>query len=163
ATVFPQAIGLASSWSPELLQQVGAAVGDETRGFHHKDPSRCGLNVWAPVVNLLRDPRWGRNEEGYAEDPLLTGVLATAYADGLRRWSADSLLVVSDAQAPSNVVGVQHYYPDHVRSHAALVKAGVDSFTENDDRVGLTIERITGALERGQLDESDVDTAVRHI
>src|SRR3954463_2981285 len=59
ATCFPQAIGLASSWSPELLQQVGAAVGDETRGFHHKDPSRCGLNVWAPVVNLLRDPRWG--------------------------------------------------------------------------------------------------------
>jgi beta-glucosidase len=84
ATVFPQAVGLASTWNPALVRAVGAAVGDETRGFHHKDPSGAGLNVWAPVVNPLRDPRWGRNEEGYAEDSWLTGVMATAYAEGLR-------------------------------------------------------------------------------
>ena len=63
---------------------MGAAVGDEVRGFHHKDPAKVGLNVWAPVVNPLRDPRWGRNEEGYSEDPWLTGVMATAYSQGLR-------------------------------------------------------------------------------
>jgi beta-glucosidase len=243
ATVFPQAVGLASTWNPELVRRVGEAVGDEARGFHHKDPSRGGLNVWAPVVNLLRDPRWGRNEEGYAEDPLLTGVLATAYAQGLRgdhpkflktaptlkhflaynnetrrdttssnlpprvlreyelpafrapieagaavavmasynlvngrpahlsplinstlrRWSADDLLVVSDAQAPSNVASRQHYYPDHVASHAALLRAGVDSFTDNDDRSELTAERVGEALSRGLLSESDVDNAVRHL
>ncbi|ASO19054.1 beta-glucosidase [Actinoalloteichus hoggarensis] len=84
ATVFPQAVGLGATWNPELLRRVGAATGDEARGFHHRDPVQGGLNVWAPVVNLLRDPRWGRNEEGYAEDPLLTGVLSTAYASGLR-------------------------------------------------------------------------------
>jgi beta-glucosidase len=84
ATVFPQALGLASTWNPDLVERVGAAVGAEVRGFHHKDPGRAGLNVWAPVVNPLRDPRWGRNEEGYAEDPWLTGVVATAYAAGLR-------------------------------------------------------------------------------
>src|SRR5918998_5798161 len=84
ATVFPQALGLAATWNPDLVREVGAAVGDEVRGFHHKDPGRASLNVWAPVVNLLRDPRWGRNEEGYAEDPWLTGVVATAYAGGLR-------------------------------------------------------------------------------
>ncbi|GAA3343819.1 glycoside hydrolase family 3 C-terminal domain-containing protein [Amorphoplanes nipponensis] len=84
ATVFPQAVGLGSSWDPELVRRVGAAVGDEVRGLHHKDPAGVGLNVWAPVVNPLRDPRWGRNEEGYAEDPWLTGVLGTAYARGLR-------------------------------------------------------------------------------
>ncbi|GAB7047287.1 glycoside hydrolase family 3 protein [Catenuloplanes indicus] len=84
ATVFPQAVGLASSWDPDLVRRVGAAVGDEVRGYHHKDPERAGLNVWAPVVNPLRDPRWGRNEEGYAEDPWLTGVIGTAYARGLR-------------------------------------------------------------------------------
>jgi beta-glucosidase len=84
ATVFPQALGLASTWNPDLVERVGAAVGAEVRGFHHKDPERAGLNVWAPVVNPLRDPRWGRNEEGYAEDPWLTGVVATAYAAGLR-------------------------------------------------------------------------------
>ena len=70
ATVFPQAIGLATSWNLDLIRRVGAAAGDEVRGLHHKDPSRCGLNVWAPVVNPLRDPRWGRNEEGYCRGPL---------------------------------------------------------------------------------------------
>ena len=84
ATVFPQAVGLGATWDPELVNRVGAATGDEVRGSHHADPRRTGLNVWAPVVNLLRDPRWGRNEEGYAEDPLLTAVLSTAYASGLR-------------------------------------------------------------------------------
>ncbi|TCC08282.1 glycoside hydrolase family 3 C-terminal domain-containing protein [Kribbella soli] len=83
ATVFPQAIGLATSWSPDLVRAVGAAVGDEVRVFHWKDPAGVGLNVWAPVVNPLRDPRWGRNEEGYAEDPWLIGVIATAYGHGL--------------------------------------------------------------------------------
>jgi len=83
ATVFPQAIGLATSWNLDLVRRVGAATGDEVRGLHHKDPARCGLNVWAPVVNPLRDPRWGRNEEGYAEDPYLTGLVGDAYARGL--------------------------------------------------------------------------------
>ncbi|WP_203759035.1 glycoside hydrolase family 3 protein, partial [Actinoplanes octamycinicus] len=83
ATAFPQVIGLASSWDPDLLRRVGTAVGTEVRAMHHADPA-VSLNVWAPVVNLLRDPRWGRNEEGYAEDPWLTGVLSTAYAGGLR-------------------------------------------------------------------------------
>ncbi|GIE81462.1 sugar hydrolase [Actinoplanes philippinensis] len=90
ASAFPQAVGLASSWDPDLLRRVGAAVGAEVRAMHHRDPERVGLNVWAPVVNLLRDPRWGRNEEGYAEDPWLTGLLSTAYSEGLRgddpRW-----------------------------------------------------------------------------
>ncbi|MDI5944024.1 glycoside hydrolase family 3 N-terminal domain-containing protein, partial [Micromonospora sp. DH15] len=84
ATVFPQVIGLASSWNAELVRSVGAAVGAEVRAKHHADPERVGLNVWAPVVNPLRDPRWGRDEEGWSEDPWLTGHLATAYARGLR-------------------------------------------------------------------------------
>ncbi|MEU4560285.1 glycoside hydrolase family 3 C-terminal domain-containing protein [Actinoplanes sp. NPDC023936] len=84
ATAFPQAIGLASSWNPDLVRRVGEAVGTEVRAMHHRDRENVGLNVWAPVVNLLRDPRWGRNEEGYAEDPWLTGVLSTAYSRGLR-------------------------------------------------------------------------------
>ncbi|MBO4208898.1 glycoside hydrolase family 3 C-terminal domain-containing protein [Micromonospora echinofusca] len=91
ATVFPQAVGLAATWDPDLLTAVGTAVGTEVRALHHADPTRVGLNVWAPVVNPLRDPRWGRNEEGYAEDPWLTGRLATAYATGLRGDHPDRL------------------------------------------------------------------------
>lgn len=56
ATVFPQAIGLASTWDPDLVRRVGEATSDEVLAFHHKDPAGAGLNVWAPVVNPLRDP-----------------------------------------------------------------------------------------------------------
>lgn len=69
ATVFPQAIGLATSWSPDLVRAVGSAVGDEVRVFHHKDPAGVGLNVWAPVVNLLRDPAGAGTRRGTPRIP----------------------------------------------------------------------------------------------
>ncbi|MGW2342079.1 beta-glucosidase [Streptomyces sp. NPDC001661] len=83
ATVFPQAVGLGATWNDELLHRIGAAVSAEARAMRERD-DRVGLNVWAPVVNLLRNPLWGRNEEGYAEDPHLTAAVATAYTRGLR-------------------------------------------------------------------------------
>jgi beta-glucosidase len=82
ATVFPQPAGLAASWDPQLAHLVGRATAREVRALHDAHPL-ISLNVWAPVVNLLRDPRWGRNEEGYSEDPLLTARLATAFCQGL--------------------------------------------------------------------------------
>ncbi|MFI5927292.1 glycoside hydrolase family 3 C-terminal domain-containing protein [Micromonospora sp. NPDC051543] len=82
-TSFPQPVGMASTWNPDLIQRVGSAVGDEARGYHAQNPRVWGLNLWAPVVNLLRDPRWGRNEEGYSEDPLLTAKISTAYGSGM--------------------------------------------------------------------------------
>jgi beta-glucosidase len=69
ATVFPQAVGLASTWDPELVRAVAEAVGVETRAFHHKDPTGAGLNVWAPVVNLLRDPRLAPSSDGPPDSP----------------------------------------------------------------------------------------------
>ncbi|MFI2202742.1 glycoside hydrolase family 3 C-terminal domain-containing protein [Streptomyces sp. NPDC020192] len=83
ATVFPQAVGLGATWNPELVRRVGEAVSKEVRAMRARD-DRVGLNVWAPTVNLLRHPLWGRNEEGYAEDPTLTSAIATAYTHGLR-------------------------------------------------------------------------------
>ena len=82
ATVFPQPVGLAATWDSELAWEVGRATGLENRALHDAHPL-IGLNVWAPVVNLLRDPRWGRNEEGYSEDPLLSALLGTAFGAGL--------------------------------------------------------------------------------
>ncbi|GAA0377296.1 beta-glucosidase [Acrocarpospora corrugata] len=90
-TVFPQAVGLASTWDPALIKRVGAAVGTEARGYHAENPAVWGLQLWAPVVNLLRDPRWGRNEEGYSEDPLLTGAISTAYGKGVTGDDPDHL------------------------------------------------------------------------
>ena len=83
ATVFPQAVGLGATWDRDLLRRVGEAVvhrgarvppgpGDAPRPAGSREATMVSLNVWAPVVNLLRDPRWGRNEEGYSEDPYAT-------------------------------------------------------------------------------------------
>jgi beta-glucosidase len=83
ATVFPQAVGLGATWNEDLVRRVGEAVSQETRAMRARD-ERVGLNVWSPTVNLLRHPLWGRNEEGYSEDPKLTSAIATAYTHGLR-------------------------------------------------------------------------------
>lgn len=83
ATVFPQAVGLGATWNEDLVRRVGEAVSTEVRAMRARD-DRVGLNVWSPTVNLLRHPLWGRNEEGYSEDPKLTSAIATAYTRGLR-------------------------------------------------------------------------------
>ncbi|GAA3721826.1 beta-glucosidase [Spinactinospora alkalitolerans] len=243
ATVFPQSVGLGSTWDPELVERVGDAVGTEMRGYHAQDPAANGLNVWAPVVDPLRDPRWGRNEEGYSEDPALIGAMSTAYAGGLRgddpfylktaptlkhfmgynveadrdrlsisvpprvmheyvhrafrpaiaagnatgvmasynlvngrpahlapeindavrTWTDEELMVVSDAFGPSNVVNTQEYYQSHPESHAAMLRAGIDSFTDQGTESEFTIEQIEAALDQGLVSEADVDTAVGRI
>lgn len=90
ATVFPQAIGLGASWDNELLYRVSTAIADEARAKHHnfiKKDKRFlyqGLTLWSPNINLFRDPRWGRGQETYGEDPLLTGTLATEFIKGLQ-------------------------------------------------------------------------------
>ncbi|MEU0791639.1 glycoside hydrolase family 3 C-terminal domain-containing protein [Amycolatopsis sp. NPDC005961] len=242
-TVFPQAIGLASTWDPALVKEVGAAVGQEARGFNARNPTLWGLNLWAPVVNLLRDPRWGRNEEGYSEDPHLTGALATAYGHGiqgddprylraaptlkhylaynnevgrdtsnssvppkilhdydeqafkiplqagaangvmpsynlvngrpntvspdlgglLRKWAPQDIAVVSDAGAPSNLVNSEKYYATKAEADAAAIKAGLDSFTDNDTNGSITVEAVKEALARGLLTMADVEKADRHL
>ncbi|NNN35895.1 carbohydrate-binding protein [Streptomyces sp. S3(2020)] len=83
ATVFPQAVGLGATWNTDLVRRVGEAVSKEVRAMRARD-DRVGLNVWSPTVNLLRHPLWGRNEEGYSEDPKLTSAIAVAYTRGLR-------------------------------------------------------------------------------
>jgi beta-glucosidase len=254
ATVFPQAVGLGASWDRDLLRRIGQAVSTEVRAFKQdtvnalqrsgqfEKPPMVSLNVWAPVVNPLRDPRWGRNEEGYSEDPYATAELATAYCrglrgehptvwrttpvlkhflayntetdrdiidvqvparslheyelpafrgpiaagvaagvmpgynltngvpnhvhplinDALRAWDAE-LAVCSDAQAPSNLVEREKFFPTHTESHAAALKAGVDSYTDNNADAQPTIDRFTAALEAGLISEADVDAAVRRL
>ncbi|MEU6555552.1 glycoside hydrolase family 3 C-terminal domain-containing protein [Streptomyces sp. NPDC046915] len=240
ATVFPQAVGLGATWNPDLVRRVGEAVSKEVRAMRARD-DRVGLNVWSPTVNLLRHPLWGRNEEGYSEDPKLTSAIATAYTHGLRgdhptywrtapvlkhwlahnnetdratssasvrprvlreydlrafeetvragavagvmpaynlvngrpnhlspqlreqlrAWTDEDLLVCSDAGAPSNLVDAEHYFDTHEEATAAALLAGVDSFTDHGTDSSRIVARVRGALGRGLLTESDIDTAVR--
>lgn len=83
-TSFPQPIGMSATWDPELLQKCGEVVGVEARVVASRYPGGRGLSRWAPTVDLLRDPRWGRNEEAYGEDPVLTGAMAGAYIRGMQ-------------------------------------------------------------------------------
>ncbi|MFJ6385659.1 glycoside hydrolase family 3 C-terminal domain-containing protein [Kitasatospora sp. NPDC092039] len=251
ATVFPQAVGLGASWDEDLVREVGEAVSAELRAFHYHRPTAVGadrgpnsLQAWAPVLNLLRDPRWGRNEEGYSEDPVHTAKVGEAFCRGLagdhpvylraapvlkhflaynneddrcttssalrprvlqeydlaafrpvvaagaatgamaaynlvngrpchvsplietelRRWARPTgheLFVVSDAEAPSNLVDPEHYFDDHAQGHAAALKAGIDSFTDHGEDTETVVGRLREALERGLIDEGDVDRAVR--
>lgn len=91
-TVFPQAIGLAAMWNPELLHKISSAISDEARGrwkeleYGKKQIAGASdlLTFWSPTVNMARDPRWGRTPETYGEDPYLTGVLGCAFVTGLQ-------------------------------------------------------------------------------
>ncbi|MBC9716922.1 glycoside hydrolase family 3 C-terminal domain-containing protein [Streptomyces sp. TRM66268-LWL] len=242
ATVFPQAVGLGATWNTALVRRIGDAVGAEVRAMRERDP-RVGLNVWAPVVNLLRHPLWGRNEEGWSEDPHATAALAAAYTRGLRgsdsvhwrtapvlkhwlahnnetdratcsssvrprvlyeydlpafrgavdggavagvmpaynlvngrpnhlspyleselrTWTEDSLVVCSDAGAPTNLVDAEHYYDTHEEALAASLRAGVDNFTDHGEDSSVIVGRLRTAYDKGLLDEADVDRAVRRL
>lgn len=91
ATVFPQAIGMAATWDKDLIRQVASAIGDEGRAKYHAALRRNGftaqyqgLNMWSPNVNIFRDPRWGRGQETWGEDPFLTGEMAAEFVRGLQ-------------------------------------------------------------------------------
>ncbi|GJM83021.1 hypothetical protein HMSSN139_55170 [Paenibacillus sp. HMSSN-139] len=84
ATSFPQNTGLACTWDPELMRQIGSVIGDEARVYFQRNPEVNGLTIWAPTVDMERDPRWGRTEEAYGEDPHLTGALTTELVKGLQ-------------------------------------------------------------------------------
>ncbi|MFG1703386.1 glycoside hydrolase family 3 C-terminal domain-containing protein [Nonomuraea sp. M3C6] len=242
-TVFPQAVGLASTWDPALIKKVGGAVGEEARGYNAVDPVLWGLQVWAPVVDLLRDPRAGRNEEGYSEDPLLTGAISTAYGKGLqgddpfylktapvlkhflaynneadrsltssnltpklrheyyepafkaaisanaatgvmasynlvngrpnhvnpdlnatvRSWTDKTLYNVSDAWGPHALTDLERYYDNKPEAFAAVLKAGLDSYTIDGSDTGPMVQNLTAALNQGLITEADVDKAVRSV
>lgn len=90
ATVFPQAIGLASTWNVDLIGRMAEAISDEGRAKHHEAlrngvrEAYSGLTFWSPNINIFRDPRWGRGQETYGEDPYLTSRLGVAFVKGLQ-------------------------------------------------------------------------------
>ena len=242
ATVFPQSVGLAATWDTDLVERVGEVAAVEVRAKRAENPL-VSLNVWAPVVNTLRHPGWGRNEEGYSEDPHVTAVFGTAYSRGLRgnhprvwrtvpalkhflgysnetdrsttssemslrtlheeelpafrgaieagaaggmmlaynrvngvpahtqpelvaearSWADESIAVVSDAGAPTFLVTTQRAQPDHVHAAAALVRSGLDSFTDNDADAAPTIGYLRDAIAQGLLSTDDIDQAALRL
>jgi beta-glucosidase len=101
ATVFPQAIGLAATWNTDLMHEVADVISTEARAKHHEfvrnnERGRYkGLTFWSPNINIFRDPRWGRGQETYGEDPYLTARLGVAFVKGLQGTDPRYLKVVA--------------------------------------------------------------------
>ena len=101
ATVFPQAIGMAATWNEDLIFEVATAISKEARAKHHEFVRRgireiyTGLTMWSPNINIFRDPRWGRGQETYGEDPFLTSRLGVQFVKGLQGDDPKYLRVVA--------------------------------------------------------------------
>ncbi|MFZ0266076.1 glycoside hydrolase family 3 C-terminal domain-containing protein [Caulobacter sp.] len=101
-TNFPEPIGLAASFDPALVHDVAGAIGSEVRGLHvlSRNTGRMGrigtgLDTWSPNINIFRDPRWGRGQETYGEDPFLTARLGVAFVQGVQGPNPDLPLVIA--------------------------------------------------------------------
>ncbi len=118
ATVFPQAIGLAAAFDTDLMHRVAAAISDEARAKHHESARQGfrrrynGLTYWSPNINIFRDPRWGRGQETFGEDPFLTGRLGVSFVKGLQGDDPRYLKLVA---TPKHYAA--HSGPEALRHH----------------------------------------------
>ena len=106
ATVFPQAIGMAATWDKSMVHSMGDVVSTEARAKYNQAQREgnhrifYGLTFWSPNINIFRDPRWGRGQETYGEDPFLTGRMGIAFIGGVQG---------SDPEHPRAIATSKHY------------------------------------------------------
>ncbi len=146
ASVFPQAIGMAATFNEDLIHEVASAISDEGRAIFHAAENRDpvprygGLTFWTPNINIFRDPRWGRGQETYGEDPVLTSKMGTAFVKGLQGDHPKYMKVAGCAKhyaVHSGPEGDRHHFnaqatkkdmgETYLPAFKALVDAGVES------------------------------------
>jgi beta-glucosidase len=104
ATVFPQAIGMAATWDPAIVHNMGEIISTEARAKYNQAQREgnhrifYGLTFWSPNINIFRDPRWGRGQETYGEDPFLTGKMGVAFVSGVQGGDLDHLRAVATSK-----------------------------------------------------------------
>ena len=122
ATQFPVPLSMASTWNPPLIKDMTIAISDEARALNNADSAEDkakryhGLTLWSPVINMARDPRWGRTEETYGEDPFLTTELACAFVDGLQG---------DDPNYLKTVATVKHFVVNNTEHNRLYVRPDV--------------------------------------
>ena len=171
ATVFPQAIGMAASFDDQLLKQVASAISTEARAKYNMASAAgdhrqyMGLTFWAPNINIFRDPRWGRGQETYGEDPYLTGKMGTAFVKGMQ--GDDPLHLKTSATAKhfavhsgpetgrssfNSIVDEKDLRETYLPAFRELVDAGVESVMGAYNRVNgepsNTSKKLLGILRR---------------
>ncbi|MFD1466526.1 glycoside hydrolase family 3 C-terminal domain-containing protein [Lapidilactobacillus mulanensis] len=104
-TSFPIPLTFSQTWNPELLKKVGSVISDEARALYNTTGQDRWLTPWAPTIDLERDPFWGRNEEGYGEDPYLTGTISVGLIKGIQNEAMDGSLKA--------VAAPKHFYANN--------------------------------------------------
>jgi len=154
ATVFPQAIGMAATFNPNLINDVAVVISDEARAKHHEalrnnDYSQYkGLTFWSPNINIFRDPRWGRGHETYGEDPYLTGQIGTQFIKGLQGNDPKYLKLVATAKhfaVHSGPESERHFFNANVNQRD-LWETYLPAF--KDLVVGANVYSVMGAYNR---------------
>ena len=115
-TSYPNSVALGSSWDPELLEKEANAIADEARAIYQTGTK--GLTFWSPVVEPVRDPRWGRTGESYGEDPFLSAVMSGAYVRGLMGDDPDYMKAVPCAK---------HYFANNSEFNRHVGSSNMDS------------------------------------
>ncbi len=121
STVFPQPIGMSSTFDPEIMEKVGEIAGNEFRAYYNKNGGG-GLMVWGPTVDMERDPRWGRTEEAYGEDPFLTGQMSIGYTKGLR----------GNDKVMKTLPTLKHFCADNNEKNRGSCSANLDPRTKHE-------------------------------
>ena len=143
ATVFPQAIGLAATWNSDLILEVADAISTEARAKYHeavRNEDReiyKGLTFWTPNINIFRDPRWGRGQETYGEDPYLTSRIGVAFIKGLQGNDPNYFKVIAtpkhfavhsgpepDRHTFNAVINSRDLYDTYLPAFEACIKEG---------------------------------------
>jgi len=146
ATVFPQAIAMAATFDDALVEQIADAISDEARAKHNeaiKQGNRgqyWGLTFWTPNINIFRDPRWGRGQETYGEDPYLTSQIGLAFVRGLQGGDPENLKTAAcakhyavhsgpekDRHTFNAIPTKKDLFETYLPAFKALVEAGVES------------------------------------
>lgn len=146
ATVFPQAIGLGATFDADLAYRVSSAISDEARALYNATSEKGfynqynGLTFWTPNINIFRDPRWGRGQETYGEDPYLTSILGESFVKGLQGNDPNYLKTAACAKhfavhsGPEQVrhefnaeVNQKDLWETYLPAFEALVDANVES------------------------------------
>jgi len=147
ATVFPQAIALAATFDENLVGEIATAISDEARAKYNeavKQGNRSqywGLTFWTPTINIFRDPRWGRGQESYGEDPFLTGRIGAAMVRGLQGDNPEESLKLAacakhyavhsgpekERHTFNAVVSKKDLFETYLPAFRALVDAGVET------------------------------------
>lgn len=146
ATIFPQAIGLAATFDDKLIYDISSAISEEARAMFNVSQTAgnynrySGLTFWTPNINIFRDPRWGRGQETYGEDPYLTSLIGVAFVNGLQGNNPKYLKTAATAKhfavhsGPEKlrhefdaIVSKKDLYETYLPAFEALVKANVES------------------------------------